>query len=48
MSMCPGKRASQKCSGQLYRCNNCGSVGCDKDGCTNNSFAKTGKYGGTS
>lgn len=38
---CPGKHGKSGCLTQLYRCNNCGSIGCDKvtlGACTNQVF----------
>jgi len=39
MALCPGKRGNgRNCSGTVYRCKNCGSVGCENRDCSNQKF----------
>ena len=39
MATCPGRRNGSNCGvSQVYRCKNCGSVGCTAPGCTNQNF----------
>ncbi len=45
MATYPGKRNKATCIGVLYRCKNCGNVGCERGGqneCTNQAF-RSGK-----
>lgn len=42
MSVCHGKftlsGATSLCYKQVYKCKNCGAVGCDREGCHNQEF----------
>lgn len=38
MATCPGKIGTQHCGTFVYKCSNCGTVGCDKKGCSNQKF----------
>lgn len=51
MALCPGRNGRKECKCRLYRCTNCGAMGCDHEGCTKHTFTKgnkclkCGKYG---
>jgi len=36
--LCCGQRNKMVCHGYLYKCKHCGTIGCEKDGCTNQNF----------
>jgi hypothetical protein len=45
MASCQGRRDGHTCQDYVYRCTNCGAVGCshnDRNRCTNQAFAQGG------
>jgi len=44
MALCPAKKKNgQPCHQVVYRCTNCGAVGCDNRDCGNQKFASGGQ-----